>query len=119
MRQRRGRPQRHHRRAAGHRRARSRGGPRRSDLPRLVNPVRLARGVPRHVRSRPTPQSWSTEPGELAAAVGPSTAAVLLMGPAMPTGALLTPDHLDALAGPVRRHGAWVIYDAAMERLRF
>jgi aspartate/methionine/tyrosine aminotransferase len=27
--------------------------------------------------------------------------------------------HLDALAGPVLEHGAWVLYDAAMERIRF
>jgi aspartate/methionine/tyrosine aminotransferase len=37
----------------------------------------------------------------------------------MPTGAVFGQDHLDALAEPVRRHGAWVIYDAAMERIRF
>lgn len=85
----------------------------------LVNRVRLAGGVPRHVRCRPTPSGWETDPDELAAAVTPATAAVLLMGPAMPTGALLTREHLDAIAGPVRRHGAWVVYDAAMERLRF
>jgi aspartate/methionine/tyrosine aminotransferase len=85
----------------------------------LVNRVRLAGGVPRHVPSRPTPLGWRTDPGELAAAVGPATAAVLLMGPVMPTGDLLTRDHLDALAGPVRDTGAWVVYDAAMERIRF
>jgi aspartate/methionine/tyrosine aminotransferase len=85
----------------------------------LVNRVRLAGGVPRHVSCRPTGSGWQTDPDELAAAIGPATAAVLLMGPAMPTGALLGPEHLDAIAGPVRRHGAWVVYDAAMERLRF
>ncbi|ASL18416.1 aminotransferase, classes I and II family protein (plasmid) [Mycobacterium intracellulare subsp. chimaera] len=41
------------------------------------------------------------------------------MGPAMPTGALLSREHLDAIADPVNRHGIWVIYDAAMERIRF
>jgi aspartate/methionine/tyrosine aminotransferase len=85
----------------------------------LVNRVRLAGAVPRHVRARPGAAGWRTDPGELAAAVGPRTAAVLLMGPAMPTGAVLEPAHLDALAGPVREHGAWVLYDAAMERIRF
>ena len=85
----------------------------------LVNRVRLAGGIPRFVQSRPTPAGWTTDPGELAAAIGPNTAAVLLMGPAMPSGALVTPAHLDAIAGPLERHGAWVIYDAAMERIRF
>ena len=85
----------------------------------LVNRIRLAGAVPRHVRCRPTPAGWQTDADELAAAIGPDTAAVLLMGPAMPTGALLTAEHLDAIAGPVARYGTWVIYDAAMERIRF
>jgi aspartate/methionine/tyrosine aminotransferase len=65
------------------------------------------------------PEGWHTDPEELAAAIGPQTAAVLLMSPAMPTGALLGPDHLDALAEPVQRHRPWIVYNAAMERIRF
>lgn len=85
----------------------------------LVNRIRLAGGVPRHVPARPTAAGWRTDPAEFAAAIGPDTAAVLLMGPAMPTGALLEPELFDAIAEPVARYGAWVIYDAAMERIRF
>ena len=85
----------------------------------LVNRIRLAGAVPVHVPAVPTPQGWRTDPDELAAAVGPRTAAVLLMGPSMPTGAVFDRSHLDALAGPVREHGAWILYDAAMERIRF
>ena len=85
----------------------------------LVNRIRLAGAVPRHVRCVPGPSGWSTDPDELARAIGPRTAAVLLMSPVMPTGALLAAEHYDAIAGPVRQHGAWVIYDAAMERIRF
>jgi aspartate/methionine/tyrosine aminotransferase len=85
----------------------------------LVNRIRLAGGVPRHVRCTPGVTGWSTDPGELAAAIGPSTAALLLMSPVMPSGAMLGPEHYEAIAGPVSRYGAWVIYDAAMERIRF
>jgi aspartate/methionine/tyrosine aminotransferase len=85
----------------------------------LVNRIRLVGGVPRHVRSVPTAAGWTTDPAELAAAIGPETAAVLLMSPAMPTGALLDERHFGALADPVQRHGVWVVYDAAMERIRF
>ncbi|HST48507.1 pyridoxal phosphate-dependent aminotransferase [Jatrophihabitans sp.] len=85
----------------------------------LVNRVRLAGAVPVHVPAVPSGQGWRTDPAELAAAVGPRTAAVLLMGPAMPTGAVFDAGHLDALAGPVNEHGAWILYDAAMERIRF
>jgi aspartate/methionine/tyrosine aminotransferase len=69
----------------------------------LVNRVRLAGGVPRFVRSMPGPSGWTTDPDDLAAAIGPDTAALLLMGPAMPTGAFVTREHLEAIAGP----GAW------------
>lgn len=85
----------------------------------LVNRIRLAGGVPRHVPARPTADGWHTDPNELAGAIGPATAAILLMGPAMPTGALLDAEQLDAIAEPADRHRAWVIYDAAMERIRF
>jgi aspartate/methionine/tyrosine aminotransferase len=85
----------------------------------LVNRIRLAGAVPVHVPATPTEHGWRTDPGQLAAAVGPRTAAVLLMGPAMPTGAVLDRTHLDALADPVTKHGSWVLYDAAMERIRF
>jgi aspartate/methionine/tyrosine aminotransferase len=85
----------------------------------LVNRIRLVGGIPRHVRCVPGAGGWATDPAELAAAIGPDTAAVLLMSPAMPTGALLTGEHFDAIADPVNRHGAWVIWDAAMERILF
>ena len=82
----------------------------------LINRIRLAGGVPRHVSSTPGPTGWTIDPTELAAAVTPNTAAVLAMSPAMPTGALLGDDHWDALA---EARPPWVIYDAAMERIRF
>lgn len=85
----------------------------------LVNRIRLTGAVPVHVPAVPTAQGWHTDPEQLASAVGPRTAAVLLMGPAMPTGAVFDHSHLDALAGPVTRYGAWVLYNAAMERIRF
>lgn len=85
----------------------------------LVNRIRLAGAVPVHVPSEPTAEGWRTDPARLAAAVGPKTAAVLLMGPAMPTGMVFDQTHLDALAEPVAKYGAWVLYDAAMERIRF
>ena len=85
----------------------------------LVNRIRLVGGVPRFVSCTPGPGGWATDPGELAAAIGPRTAAVLLMSPVMPTGAVLDREHFDAIADPVSRHRAWVIWDAAMERIRF
>ena len=88
----------------------------------LVNRVRLAGGVTRFVPAEATTGRtgrWTIDPERLAAAVGPATAAVLMMGPAMPTGLVLGDEHWAALAGACDRHDAWMIYDAAMERIRF
>jgi aspartate/methionine/tyrosine aminotransferase len=85
----------------------------------LVNRVRLAGGVPRFVPTTPTSDGWTADPDELAAAVGPQTAAVLMMGPLMPSGLILDDRHWAALARACERHDAWLIYDAAMERIRF
>jgi aspartate/methionine/tyrosine aminotransferase len=85
----------------------------------LVNRVRLAGGVPRFVAAAAAADGWTVDPGRLAAAVGPGTAAVLMMGPCMPTGLVLDDRHWSALAAALERHPAWLIYDAAMERIRF
>lgn len=85
----------------------------------LVNRVRLAGGVPCFVPAKPTPEGWAVDPEHLASAVGPNTAAVLMMGPAMPSGLVLNAEHWAALSAVCARHNAWVVYDAAMERIRF
>lgn len=85
----------------------------------LINRVRLAGGVPRFVPAEPGPGGWTVDAGRLADAVGPATAAALMMGPAMPTGLVLGDEHWSALATALERHDAWLIYDAAMERIRF
>jgi aspartate/methionine/tyrosine aminotransferase len=91
----------------------------------LVNRVRLAGGVPRFVAATAVKGGaevgggWTVDPDELAAAVGPATAAVLMMGPSMPTGLVLGDRHWSALAAALERHPAWLLYDAAMERIRF
>jgi aspartate/methionine/tyrosine aminotransferase len=83
-----------------------------------------AASAPSPAASAPSPAlpagtSWTVDPERLAAAVGPATAAVLMMGPSMPTGLVLGDAHWSALAAALERHPAWLIYDAAMERIRF
>jgi aspartate/methionine/tyrosine aminotransferase len=85
----------------------------------LVNRVRLAGGIPRFVPAQAATDGWTVDAERLADAVGPRTAAVLMMGPAMPTGLVLDDRHWSALADTCERHDAWLIYDAAMERIRF
>lgn len=85
----------------------------------LVNRIRLVGGIPKFVPYRATKTGWRLDPNELAAAVGPKVAAVLMMSPAMPTGAVLDRSHWEALATAMADGKAWLIYDAAMERIRF
>lgn len=85
----------------------------------LVNRIRLAGGVPRFVALEPTAAGWQVDPDRLAAAVTSKTAAVLMMSPAMPTGSVLGRAHWEALARAFEGTRAWLIYDAAMERIRF
>jgi aspartate/methionine/tyrosine aminotransferase len=85
----------------------------------LLNRVRVAGGVPRLVPLRPGPDGWRLERDALAAAAGPRTRAVLMMSPSMPTGAVLTAPEWEAVAALCRTTGAWLIYDAAMERILY
>lgn len=85
----------------------------------LVNRIRIAGGVPRFVPLVAGSSGWTVDPEELAAAITDRTAAVLMMSPAMPTGSVLGRAHWEALAGALEGHRAWLIDDAAMERIRF
>lgn len=85
----------------------------------LVNRIHLAGAVPRFVALEPTSTGWQVAPERLAAAVTSRTAAVLMMSPAMPTGSVLGRAHWEALARAMEATRAWLLYDAAMERIRF
>ena len=85
----------------------------------LVNRIHLVGGVPRFVAATASRAGWELDPAALTAAIGPNTAAVLLMSPAMPSGLLLDERHWDALAAAVAEHRPWLVWDAAMEHLRF
>lgn len=55
----------------------------------------------------------------LAQAVSPRTTAIYVNSPHNPTGVVLAPHEIDALARFAARHDLWVISDEAYERLRF
>jgi aspartate/methionine/tyrosine aminotransferase len=74
----------------------------------LANRIRLVGGVPRFVTCTPGSGGWATDPDELAAAIGPRTAAVLLMSPVMLTGAVLGGEHFDGLPG-CRQSPSWAM----------
>lgn len=85
----------------------------------LINRVRLAGGVPRFIPLLAGPAGWTLDRDALAAIDPRPVAAVLLMSPSMPTGAVLTEQDWQAICGFCETADCWLINDAAMERILF
>lgn len=85
----------------------------------LLNRIRLAGGVPRLVPLRVVDGGWRLDLDRLRESATGRTRAVLTMSPSMPSGVVHTPEEWDAVADLVRRTGAWLLHDAAMERILY
>lgn len=85
----------------------------------LINRVRLAGGVPRFIPLLPTARGWRLDLDSLHEIDPGPIAAILLMSPSMPSGAVLTRDEWQALIDFCRKSDCWLINDAAMERILF
>lgn len=86
----------------------------------LINRIRLAGGVPRLVPLLVEDGGWRLDLDALrAAAAGPRTKVVLTMSPSMPSGIVHTAEEWAAIADVVTKTGAWLLHDAAMQRLVF
>ena len=79
--------------------------------------VRLLGAVPKLVRL--PPPRWELPRGELAAAFGPRTKAILLNTPMNPTGKVFTAAELAFVADLLQRHDAYAICDEVYEHLTF
>lgn len=85
----------------------------------LLNRIRLAGGVPRLVPLRVAGGGWRLDLEALAAAAGERTKVVLTMSPSMPSGIVHSAEEWEAIARVVRRTGAWLLHDAAMDRILY
>lgn len=85
----------------------------------MVNRVRLVGAKPIFAPFVATPAGWRLDTGALKRAVSTRTRALLMMSPSMPTGAVLTDDEWAAVAEACTAADAWLIYNAAMERILF
>jgi aspartate/methionine/tyrosine aminotransferase len=85
----------------------------------LLNRVRLAGGVPRLVPLVPSPDGWRLDRDALRKAVSKRTRMLLLMSPAMPSGAVLERADWQAVAEVADAADALLLYDAAMERILY
>jgi aspartate/methionine/tyrosine aminotransferase len=85
----------------------------------LLNRVRLAGGVPKFVPLLPGPQGWTFDRDALKQTVSSRTRVVLMVNPSFPTGAVLAREDWEAIAELCRSTNAWLLYDAALERILF
>jgi N-succinyldiaminopimelate aminotransferase len=85
----------------------------------LLNRVHLAGGVPKLVPYIPTKSGWKLDVDALKAAASPRTRVVLMVNPSFPTGACLSRDDWEHVAEFCRSANAWLLYDAALERILF
>jgi N-succinyldiaminopimelate aminotransferase len=85
----------------------------------LVNRVRIAGGVPVFVPLHPADSRWQLDLDALRRSITSRTRAFLMMSPSMPSGAVLNREEWQAVAEACKAADAWLIYDAAMERILY
>ncbi len=85
----------------------------------LLNRVRIAGGVPRLVPLVPGPSRWRLDVDALRRAASPRTRVMLTVSPSMPTGTVLNREEWNAVSELCQSTNAWLLYDAAMERILF
>ncbi len=83
----------------------------------MINRVRLAGAVPRLVPFTAGTNGWRLDLDALRHAVSRRTRALCIMSPSMPSGAVLDRAEWQAVADACREADAWLIYNAAMERI--
>ncbi len=82
-----------------------------------VPQVIMAGGIPKVVRL--TPPTWSFDPDELRAVVGPNTRLLLLNTPHNPTGKVFNRQELEQIAAVCQEHDVLVLADEVYDRIVF
>jgi aspartate/methionine/tyrosine aminotransferase len=82
----------------------------------IINRIRIAGGVPVFVPLIPGEDGWRLDLEVLEKVISPRTR-VICMSPGMPHGHVFTSKEWDAIARHVMKADAWLLYDAAMEKI--
>ncbi len=85
----------------------------------MIQRVRLVGAHPRLVPLVRDGPEWRLDLDELARLTSDRTRALFIMNPSMPSGAVLSPEEWSAIAQTCRERDAWLLYNAAMERILF
>ncbi len=84
----------------------------------IINRIRLCGGITKFVPLIPSSSGWSLDLVALEKAVSSQTK-VVLISPGMPTGHILTQQEWEAVARITIKADAWLLYDAAMEKILY
>ncbi len=84
----------------------------------IINRIRLAGGVTKFVPLIPSSTGWLLDLHALEKAASDKTR-IVLISPGMPTGHILTREEWEAVARISIETDAWLLYDAAMERILY
>lgn len=84
----------------------------------IINRIRLAGGIPVFVPLIPSATGWRLDIHALEKATTARTK-IILISPGMPTGHILTMEEWEAVARASIQADAWLLYDAAMERILY
>lgn len=85
----------------------------------LLNRIRLAGGIPRLVPLVVTGNHWRLDLNALHDVISLRTKIILTMSPSMPSGLVHTHAEWQAITEAAQRADAWILHDAAMERILF
>lgn len=84
----------------------------------IVNRIYLAGGVPIYVPLIPSAAGWKLDILALEKAITSRTR-IIVMSPGMPSGHVLSKEEWEAVARVTIKADAWLLYDAAMERILY
>jgi aspartate/methionine/tyrosine aminotransferase len=84
----------------------------------IINRIHLVGATPVFVPLLPASDGWCLDTVALTNAISPRTR-MLLMSPGMPTGHVFTHSEWEAVAEAAIKADAWLLYDAAMERILY
>lgn len=84
----------------------------------IINRIYLCGGAPIFAPLIPSPTGWRLDISALERAASPKTR-VIVISPGMPAGHVLTEEEWEAVARLAIATDAWLLYDAAMERILY
>lgn len=84
----------------------------------IINRIRLAGGITKFVPLVSSRNGWSLDIHALEHAASGKTK-MIVISPGMPTGHILTHDEWEAVVRTADKTDAWLLYDAAMERILY